>query len=357
LDDLGQFFVCIERVPNFYLEVTATDQVECRSDWAAETVFDPNQKLRYLAYSPTWWITPSPSCWLDIDADNQYIEDWTRGDQFYSIAFFPATMIAFEMRDFMMMPDPTSVGVDIGMDDRYRAKFSYLADDHRMREIGCFTEGDDHENAETAPACYRPDYIYLGVTPPDQMDVIDHEYGHRAHDANGGWDVADTTQFPEGIAELLRAVKETIITQYRGVCYGRPWVAFRCKQSAEHHMEIGPTRPITDTTTERYAAYLYDIWDQAADSMPEAASDPGCENYFPPSSDQLAIGFGNLWDTFTQSYNHQGVSFPMAGREWTQQWVNVTGWHYPEANWSRMLTIAFHHGIYDSCAAFPGPTE
>jgi hypothetical protein len=113
-------------------------------------------------------------------------------------------------------------------------------------------------------------------------------------------------------------------------------------------MEVRPTE---NNSTHRYAAYLYDIWDQGQDAMPEASSHGDCIEYDPSLSDQLAVGFGNLWDSFARQY--PGDNFPEAGTTWTETWVEVEGWQPFQSDWVPLLTIAVHHQIYQNCSGFP----
>jgi hypothetical protein len=291
-------------------------------------------------------------CQWQKDVEEQYIDAWGY-TPIQAAAFFPATMIALDMREFMGKPQPVYPNVDISQ-PAYRAHVRYPEAGPR-----CLTD-------ETPPvpsdACYRndppPGYIYIQGGHAHKMDLVIHEYSHRAHDALGGWSEDDVTGFPEGIADLIRGAKEFAIGKNscdgsinRGGCHGRPGGYNGC--APPPRLEDLATAPYT-TSQDIYAAWLFDIWDGPgqADLMPKAAT--LCPERNPPTYDNLIVDLGLLWSTFPTPY---ATSQP--ARDWVERWLNSHGgsstWQENGQNWRSLLTVSVHHGVYTNCNSFPIP--
>jgi hypothetical protein len=381
LTPCGRFDVCIERVPYFVLEVTATDWTSCQEDYSAETLLPggvaDRQRDRWVAYS--YPFSPlQVGCQWQKDVEEQYIDAWGY-TPIQAAAFFPATMIALDMREYMAIAQPTGAGVNIGQEN-YRAHIRYP-------ETGpnCLT---DTTPPAPSDACFRnppaPGYIYLQAGYADKWDVVTHEYGHDAHNALGsGWVISDTTQFPEGVAEFIRGVKESLdnyscdpepyYKRYRGGCDGRPSGLYGCSNGP--WMELLPTQAYKDPMY-LYAGWLYDVWDPTAisytDSMPEArATCPSdiCDQAL-PITDALSVPFGELWETFWRAYqvptpgptptvDPNSAPFPLPAQAWIQQWMNDhlgdEDWARCGPEWRKLVTVSVHHRVYTdtACSSFP----
>jgi hypothetical protein len=363
LDACGWFAVCVEYAPAFVLEVTATDWTSCQQDYSAETLLPgskaDDQSHRYVAYSPVYhpelngcqWQKPLPY---------QYIDSTWHYASTIAAAFFPATMVALDMREFMALAQPTGAGVDISHEN-YRAHFRYPETGPR-----CFTDPPTPMPTGPADACFRnppaPGYIYLQKGYAELWDVVTHEYGHDAHDALGfGWDENDTTLFPEGVADFIRGVKEDIgensCGHYRrGGCYGLPRGLFGC---GGIYMEQLPTPPFI-STREVYTAWLFDIWDESEDDMTDVPAK--CPQVTPPlhSRDKLSIPLGEMWPSFATPYATPSTPFPGPARSWVKAWINGHGgtptWRENGEDWRNLLTVSLHHGVYTDCVSFPVPS-
>jgi hypothetical protein len=358
LDDDGWFTVCVERVPYFFLEVWATDELDCAAAWAAETVFERYdggaKPKRYFAYSPVFSSEPLGCSW-GRDLGELHVDLWAQGMTVErAAAFFPATQIAFEMEDFFSGHAGQTLR-DSGalrLEHDYRASFVYPL---TAEEI----EHSDYCGV-TAQACYREPHLYLATEPRNAAlygKIIEHEYGHRAHHAKGGWPGPIPCWFCESVAEFVRVAKEdeTNITRGENAEY-LPW-----PQELEPARNATGVPPGTNWPSDyyRWSPGLYDLFDsreaeQIDDGLYKCPDDP-C----PDIEDWSQLPFRNMWEVFTNQILDS--SEPSPGKAWTNEYVIANGLRRPtdpsyqcQANdWYNMKRVSVYHAVYECTDTFP----
>lgn len=186
-------------------------------------------------------------------------------------------------------------------------------------------------------------------------EVIEHEYGHRAHDAKGGWPGAEVgCNFCESVAEFIRVAKEdNAITRGQDAHYLPSPVALD---------SVRNNSPLPHWVAEYYqwAPGLYDLFDWWAEDIdPYRCSGELC----PDIQEGSHLPFRNMWDVFENEILDTDPEDPAtAGQRWTKIYVNANGLRpqidpdypcSPDDVWSYMRRTSVFHGVYTCDDTFP----
>ena len=343
LDDNGAFSFClpIPQEKMIFLEVEATDLTPC-SDSVAQTVFEKDTggsngawgtNIIYYAFSSTKPVPDKSPCWSPVvEFDSQYVDEWET--TMIGRGHWPATMIAYDMREFMKSKSGTG---DINTTDE-RANFVYpfsTQNDCYDIKVTDLPGGDIRQRFEVS--CYRaPEILLRGVDgapvrlshPPSDAengDIVDHEYAHRHHDSMDGFN-SSGSDFQEGIADWFQAVKRDPVV----------WTLNRGKDPLNRDKPFYENHPRPAGSAldySHYGAWLWDILDSPGDERNDQ-----CPSTF---TDSVTRTFADMWPSFYKQYS-------------PQEWATDFSWQGGETGaGGTAARISYYYRVYDCDTEFP----
>jgi hypothetical protein len=242
------------------------------------------------------------------------------------------------------------------VENDYRASFVYP-----LSSNACINA----TNPNPSQACYRPPHLLLATEPENAAvigKIIEHEYGHRAHHAKGGWPGDEVgCNFCENVAEFIRVAKELsspILTRGQDhPCW--PWYSQIEGVRNDPDGDLG----CWERDYLRWSPGLYDLFDNNEDDIDDNPSYICSGDLCSDISEWSRLPFRNMWDVFANVILDNDPNDPAtAGQRWTTIYVNANGLRpmphpdYPchrQDVWQDMKRTSVFHGVYSCEITFP----
>jgi hypothetical protein len=354
LDSLGGFELCIVWRPSIFLEVTATDETKCTTDWTAKTFHPNNLEVPYVAYSMPLNV-PQPACGIlkTVDYDTEFVEDWPGVSRRHAEAFFPASIVAFDMREFFGQHGPEDIS-----QAPFQARFVYPVSNAELVRRLC------GETWGTATSCYREPHILLRAADASYGKVVEHEYGHRAHHGQGGY-LQGICRFCENVAETIRLAKEELDDPPRGWDYPvLPWADqveswLNNYDSGDYRSDYWSLSPL-----------FYDLVDDQQEAISASLECPGwLDTPCADLTERARFAFSTLWNTYLTPYceclfpPEDGLATQQiqAGQQWVDDFVHANQLSHTRTPpdpcdhpWFNLMRATIFHALYSCGNPLPG---